>query len=200
MEPEVRFNKDESRLDSIETHCANMSVCIMSLEVQVGQLASELKTQIKGKFPSDTKHNPREQCNVITLRSGKEVEPPKPRESQCEKIEKKAEVEKEPPKAALRTNSISFPDNPPVITPPLPFPQRFQKKKMDDQFSKFLEMFKKLHINIPFVEALEKMSNYIKFMKEVMSKKKRLEEYETIKLTKECSAIVQRKLPQKLKD
>ena len=54
---------------------------------------------------------------------------------------------------------------------------------MDEQFTKFLEMFKKLHINIPFVEALEKMPNYIKFMKEVMSKKKRLEEFEIVNLT-----------------
>ena len=122
------------------------------------------------------------------LRSKKEVKAPRPREFQSEKIEEKAEVEKEPPKAAPRTNSISFLDNLPIITPPLPFPQRFQKKKMDEQFSKFLEMF--LHINIPFMEALEKMPNYIKFIKEVMLKKKRLEEFETVKLTGECSAIL----------
>ena len=44
------------------------------------------------------------------------------------------------------------------------------------------------------------MPNYIKFMKEVMSKKRKLEEYEMVKLTEECNAILQRKLPQKLKD
>ncbi|XP_022864926.1 uncharacterized protein LOC111384826 [Olea europaea var. sylvestris] len=48
--------------------------------------------------------------------------------------------------------------------------------------------------------ALEQMPNYAKFMKEVMSKKRKLEEYEIIKLTKECSAILQKKLPQKRKD
>ena len=185
-----RFNKDEAYLDNIETHCANMSTSIKFLEVQVGQLASELKTQIKGKFSCDTEHNPREQCNAITLRSRKKVELPKPRELQSEKIEEKAAVKKEPPKAAPRTNSISFSDNPPVITPPLPFLHRFQKKKMNEQFSTFLEMFKKLYIKIPFMEALEKMMNYIKFMKEVMSKKKRLEDYETEKLIEECSGIL----------
>ena len=61
-------------------------------------------------------------------------------------------------------------------------------------------MFKKLSINILFVEALEKMPNYIKFMKEVMSKKMRLEEYEIVKLTEKCNAILQKKLPQKMKD
>lgn len=71
---------------------------------------------------------------------------------------------------------------------------------MDAQFSKFLEIFKKIHINIPFADALEQMPNYVKFMKDVMAKKRRLEDYETVKLTEECSAILQRKLPQKLKD
>ena len=121
VETRGRFNKDEACLDNIETHCSNMSTSIKSLEMQVGQLASELKSQKKGKFPNDTEHYPREQCHAIMLRSGKEVESPNPMESQSEKIERKAKVEKEPPKATPRTNSISFTDNPPVITPPLPF-------------------------------------------------------------------------------
>ena len=37
-------------------------------------------------------------------------------------------------------------------------------------------------------------------MKEVIAKNRRLENYETIKLTEECSAILQRKLLQKVKD
>ena len=36
----------------------------------------------------------------------------------------------------------------------VPFPQRLQKTKIEDQFSRFLDMFKKIEINIPFVEAL----------------------------------------------
>ena len=37
-------------------------------------------------------------------------------------------------------------------------------------------------------------------MKDILSKKQRLEEYDTIALTEECSAIIQKKLPHKLKD
>ncbi|XP_073017665.1 uncharacterized protein [Primulina eburnea] len=33
-----------------------------------------------------------------------------------------------------------------------------------------------------------------------MSKKRKLQEFETVKLTEECSAILQKKLPKKLKD
>ena len=63
-----------------------------------------------------------------------------------------------------------------------------------------MEVFKKLQINIPFADALEQMPTYVKFMKDILLKKRRLEEYETIALTKECSAIIQKKLPHKLKD
>ncbi|XP_061374000.1 uncharacterized protein LOC133316281 [Gastrolobium bilobum] len=44
------------------------------------------------------------------------------------------------------------------------------------------------------------MPNYAKFMKDLLSKKHKLKECETVALTQECSAIIQRKLPPKLKD
>ena len=63
-----------------------------------------------------------------------------------------------------------------------------------------MEVFKKLHINNPFVDALEQMPSYFKFMRDILSRKIRLSEFETVNLTKECNAILKRKLPQKLKD
>ncbi|XP_075489603.1 uncharacterized protein LOC142528438 [Primulina tabacum] len=74
---------------------------------------------------------------------------------------------------------------PPAFKPVIPYPQRFKKKSLDDQFAKFLEIFKKIHINIPFADALEQMPNYAKFIKDVMSKKRKLQEFETVKLNEE---------------
>ena len=71
---------------------------------------------------------------------------------------------------------------------------------MDRQFSQFLDVFKKLHINIPFKDALSQMPSYAKFMKWVLSNKKKLKDYEMVMLNKECSAILHKKLPPKLKD
>ena len=90
---------------------------------------------------------------------------------------------------------ITFPNNPPSYTPPLPFPQKFRKTKLDAQFSKFLDMFKKLEINILFADALAQMPNYVKFIKEIMSNKRKLEAYGTINLLENCSTIIQQKLP-----
>lgn len=73
----------------------------------------------------------------------------------------------------------------------LPHPHRFLKKKFDAQFAKSLKIFKKIHISVQFANALIQMSNYAKFLKEVMSKKK-LEEHEIImKLTEEASLEIE---------
>ncbi|XP_071940114.1 uncharacterized protein [Coffea arabica] len=42
--------------------------------------------------------------------------------------------------------------------------------------------------------------SYAKFLKEIMTRKRKFEDCETIALTEECSAIIQNKLPPKLKD
>ena len=62
-----------------------------------------------------------------------------------------------------------------------------------------MEVFKKLQINSPFADALKQMLSYVKFLKDILSKKRNLEDYDTISLTEECSAILQKKLPKKLK-
>ncbi|KAI5324324.1 hypothetical protein L3X38_033397 [Prunus dulcis] len=84
--------------------------------------------------------------------------------------------------------------------PPILFPQCLRKNKVDAQFLKFLDIFKKLQKNIPFADALEQMPSYAKFMKDIISKKRKLGKHEIVKLSEECSAILQRKLPPKLKD
>ena len=47
---------------------------------------------------------------------------------------------------------------------------------MDKQFGRFMDIFKKLHINIPFAEALKQILGYVKFMKDILSKKLKLGE------------------------
>ena len=48
------------------------------------------------------------------------------------------------------------------------YPQHLKKNKLDKQFTKFMEVFKKLHINIPFTDSLEQMPSYVKFMKDIL--------------------------------
>ncbi|KAM6567781.1 hypothetical protein CsatA_026909 [Cannabis sativa] len=44
------------------------------------------------------------------------------------------------------------------------------------------------------------MPNYVKFLKDILTKKRRLGEFETVALTEGCSAMLKNKIPPKLKD
>lgn len=61
-------------------------------------------------------------------------------------------------------------------------------------------MFKKLYIDLSLSEAIVQAPSYIKFLKEFLARKRKLEDYETINLNEACSTILQRKLLPKLKD
>ncbi|XP_030510177.2 uncharacterized protein LOC115724938 [Cannabis sativa] len=64
----------------------------------------------------------------------------------------------------------------------------------------FLDVLKQLHINISLVKALEQMPNYVKFLKDILTKKRRLGDFETVALTDGCNAMLKSEIPPKLKD
>lgn len=56
------------------------------------------------------------------------------------------------------------------LSPPS-FPSRLKKKCDNQQFCKFLDVLKQLHINIMFVDPLVQMPSYVIFLKEILAKK-----------------------------
>ena len=68
----------------------------------------------------------------------------------------------------------------------IPYPARLNHAREKEQFGKFLDLFKQLHINIPFVEALSQMPKYAKFLKELLSNKRKLEDVSTIEVGENC--------------
>ena len=88
---------------------------------------------------------------------------------------------------------ISMPRTPP------PLPQRLVKKTEDGKYRFFMTMLKQLSINVPLVEALEQMSGYAKFMKDLVTKKRSVT-FEDDDRMQHCSAIATRSLVQKKED
>jgi hypothetical protein len=74
-----------------------------------------------------------------------------------------------------------------------PFPSRLPKDndKTEKQFSKIIEVLKQLYINLPLIEVITQMPIYIKFFKDILSNRRKLEEVQVISLTN---------LPKKLDD
>ncbi|XP_073152975.1 uncharacterized protein [Henckelia pumila] len=180
-------------ISSTETRMQNQDASIKNLENQIGQLAKALSSRELGILPSDTEKNPKKQVKADELRSGKKIEGER-------QSKKESETDIPGTTAGKSSNSTQTPTSESNIAIPSPFPAALKKAKLDSQFAKFLEVFKKLNINIPFADALMKMPSYAKFLKEILSSKRKLEEHAMISLTENCSALVQNKIPPKQKD
>ncbi|XP_016185616.1 uncharacterized protein LOC107627282 [Arachis ipaensis] len=186
----------------------NYEASLRNLERQIGPLSKQPTERPTNTFPSDTIPNPKEECKAIQHRRGRTLENDKvdSKVTAEEKDQEKLKKKEEEPQAPRKANQV-MEEHPqeqrkevkPYI-PPLPYPQRLQRELKDQQFLKFLEVFKKLEINLPLAEALEQMPLYEKFLKELINKKRSWNEKETVILTQECSAVIQKGLPPKLKD
>ncbi|XP_061376476.1 uncharacterized protein LOC133318489 [Gastrolobium bilobum] len=183
----------------------------------IGQLAKQVSERIPGTFPSNTVINPKEDCMAITTRSGKVVAPlanpildraedKEQEEKQKGAVEPEAEVivkEKEKEAVIEKEKPSFFDKNCPLtheyIMAQAPYPERFKKEVTNKHYDRFLDIFKKMHINIPFAEALANMPGYAKFMKDLL-KKNKLQECQTVELTAKSSAFIQQKIPAKLRD
>ena len=94
--------------------------------------------------------NPKEQCKAITFRSGREIErstsketestPIAPNNGQSKNKVEEEEIVDDTLRETDKSPSISFPNNPLILSTPFPYPQHFQKQKLDKQFSMFLDI------------------------------------------------------------
>ncbi|XP_074297009.1 uncharacterized protein LOC141627679 [Silene latifolia] len=187
---------------------------------QISQLASQLASQISQfqasnvKFYGKTEENPKT-INAIHLRSGRELEDWVfiKRKKSC-----KSEVVVEPPKVVEDdpvevvvetpmvvdepTKIVEEPKQQVVIpyVPPIPFPQRFTRAKLEQKYGKFIHMMKGVNIIMCFIDDIKEIPAYGKFLKELISNKNSLSPSTTVNLSKKCSAILMNELPQKLED
>jgi 16S rRNA G527 N7-methylase RsmG len=69
--------------------------------------------------------------------------------------------------------------------------------KLDEQYARFVELLKKLNVNIPFTNVVTQMPTYANFLKDILSNRRKLDE-KTVTLIEKVSAIVMNRLPPKL--
>ena len=63
-----------------------------------------------------------------------------------------------------------------------------------------LETFRKVHVNIPLLDAIKQMPQYAKFLKDLCTNKMKLKGNEIMYVGENCSTILQKKVLPKLKD
>ncbi|XP_016195516.1 uncharacterized protein LOC107636529 [Arachis ipaensis] len=161
---------------------------IRNLEIQVGQVSKKIPEIPSNTFPSNTEVNPKEECKALTMGAEAELK------------EESATEELKEIKAQEETGSVTM--HIPMKMEELedqPSPN-VQKEPKEEQLARFLAILWKLQVNISFTEALKKKPSYMACLNNTISEKTALKEDEMVILVKECSALIQKKMPLKMPD
>jgi hypothetical protein len=76
------------------------------------------------------------------------------------------------------------------FTPIAPYPKRLKPPKKNAQFVEILEVFKQVQINIPFLDAIQQVPSYAKFMKDLVTIKRKTNVPKKAYLTEQVSSIL----------
>ncbi|XP_022014136.1 uncharacterized protein LOC110913622 [Helianthus annuus] len=196
---EKQYQQHEERFMAQEGEMRSQKASIQTIENQVGQLAKMLSERPQGSLPGNTEPNLRGHVNAVMTRSGKTMGPDK---SDSPPISDMVQTDASDEVQARRVPASTTQFQEPVkdFIPHVPYPSRLKKQKNDEQHGMFLEMFKQLHINIPFVEALAQMPKYARFLKDILTNKQKLESLSCVLMNENCSALLQNCLPEKMGD
>ena len=82
----------------------------------------------------------------------------------------------------------------------VPYPLVPSRKDKERHLARFLDIFKKLEITMPFGEVLQQMSLYAKFLKDMLTRKNKYIHSNSIIMEGNCNVVIQRILPPKHKD
>nr|GFB88542.1 reverse transcriptase domain-containing protein [Tanacetum cinerariifolium] len=149
------------------------------------------KPSTSSSLPSNTIPNPKGEAKAITTRSGMSYKEPQ--------IPPSVQVEVQVDKPA---------EEPPVVIPKakpnLPYPSRLQKEKLREKddilAAKFMEIFRDLHFELSFADAVIHMLKFAPMFKKLLNNKDKLIMLTKTPLNEKILAVVLKKLPEKLGD
>ncbi|GJT67040.1 reverse transcriptase domain-containing protein [Tanacetum coccineum] len=107
-------------------------------------------------------------------------------------------------KAITTRSGVSY--DGPLIPPPFSSSPKVMERdpelreRDDHQMMKFLQIFRSLHFNLSFSDALLYMPKFASTFKNLLSNKEKLFEVANTPVNENCSAVILKKLPEKLGD
>nr|GEV44526.1 reverse transcriptase domain-containing protein [Tanacetum cinerariifolium] len=186
MQTQIDIVKNELRNEMKNSIQASLSNQINEIKNMMASLLQMniASTSGSGSLPSNTVANPKGELKAITIRSGLVIDGPTiPPIITNPEVDERVEETLTDPDLAEYT----------IKVPPPP-----EKDKV--QIHKFRQMFKQLHINITLADALILMPKYQKILKDILSNKEKLQELANTPLNENWSAVILKKLPEKLRD
>nr|GEU99814.1 reverse transcriptase domain-containing protein [Tanacetum cinerariifolium] len=181
-------------------------------------IKNKSKASTSGTLSSNTVPNPKGEMKAVTTRSGLAYEGPsipsnslleKTVEQNTEEITKKehsncqgSTAQVQPPIVPISIPEPDVPRTQPKPTIPYPSRLNYQKlrEKATNQMEKFFQIFHDLHFDISFTDALLLIPKFSLTIKSLLTNKDKLFELEKVPLNENCSAMLLKKLPEKLGD
>ncbi|CAM8896974.1 unnamed protein product [Rhodiola kirilowii] len=185
---------------------AELKKQMSQLNTTVSDLAANLNA---GRLPSQTIQNPKGNVSAVTLRSGRGASGPSKDENQQEPEDEATEpgtfTQDEPGPDLIPSAEASRPDPDPItensnVQVPLPFPVQIRAPKKYVMDKEVWELFSKVEINIPLLEAIKQIPRYSKFLKELCTNRRRGTQPDQELMSRNVSAVIQRKVPPKCGD
>ncbi|GJW83585.1 reverse transcriptase domain-containing protein [Tanacetum coccineum] len=156
------------------------------------------QTSTSSTLPSNTIPNTKGEMKAITTRSGSTAQIPPP-------VTPISIPEPDVPKNLPKTTPIPEPDVLKNLPKPnIPYPSRLNQEnfceKASYQKEKIFQMFQDLRFDISFAYALFLMLRFASTIRNLLMNKEKLLELAKIPLNENCSAMLLKKLPEKLGD
>ncbi|GJR84062.1 reverse transcriptase domain-containing protein [Tanacetum coccineum] len=170
--------------------------------------SNQASTSSSGSLPSNTVANPKGELKAITTRSGVSYDGP---QIPPPVVEVETEATKD---TVLRSESTKDVQPPiiqvdkPIVMPraktTLPYPSRVNKEKIrekDDLLAlKFMEIFRNLHFELSFADALLHMPKFAPMFRKLLNNKDKILELTKTPVNENCSAVILKTFPEKLGD
>ncbi|GJW12401.1 reverse transcriptase domain-containing protein [Tanacetum coccineum] len=186
MQNQINNVKNELRNEMqslIQTSMSNQTNELKKMMASFFQM-NTASSSSSGPLPSNIIANPRGDLKSITTRSGVAYDGP-PIPPPFSSLPKVVEREPEP-------------------KPTIPYPSRANKQKLgekdDNLASKFVEIFRELHFELSFADALLHMPKFALMFKSLLNNKEKLFDLAKTPVNENCLAVILKKLPKKLGD
>ncbi|XP_057811341.1 uncharacterized protein LOC131025561 [Salvia miltiorrhiza] len=186
----------------------SQSATIKRLETTVGQLSGTLNQMQQQQQPGKLHGQglqPHQAQAVTVLRSGKKVDnkveiptDELPKETREEEMVKELPPPREEEQQGEPSVTLHKATKP--YRPPIPYPGRLRNEKQDQQFTDFYNMLAKVNVNLPLLDVIRNVPAYVKFFKELASKKRKFVDNEKILVSEVANSIMQQPLPPKQRD
>ncbi|GJT05758.1 reverse transcriptase domain-containing protein [Tanacetum coccineum] len=193
--------------DAVMQNMQNQMTNITDLLTKIVN-SNQASTSSSGSLPSNTIANPKGELKAITTRSGVSYDGP---QIPPPVVEVETEVTKDTVLPNGSTKDVQPPIvqvDEPVVMPrtktTLPYPSRVNKEKIhekDDLLAlKFMEIFRNLHFELSFADALLHMPKFAPMFRKLLNNKDKILELTKTPVNENCSAVILKTFPEKLGD